>query len=109
MVSKPVIAVGIGAGLVGSFLLLREAQKWLVRHKLDKLRAQAVAGQIPARQFLDAVLASGSPAAPGAPKITVEDAKRLQCSAVFPDNVFRNLIPQFDAAIDQMRRDGTCL
>lgn len=100
-------AVGIGAGLVGSFLLFRQAQKWWAQHKIDKLRQQAANGQIPPRQFLDAVLATGQPI-PGGPQITIDDARRMRCVDLFPPNVLA-AIPQGMAALAQMRADGTCL
>lgn len=107
MAFKPMHAVGIGAGLVGSFLLFREGQKWWAKRKLDKLREKAVAGEISSRQFLDAVLASGQPI-PGGPQITIVDAKRMRCEDVFPPAVLAT-IPQGQAALQQLRLDGTCV
>jgi len=108
MAFKPVHAVGIGAGLVGSFLIFREAQKWWAKRKLDKLRQAAVAGEIAPKVFLDAVLANGIEMNANTPRITIEDAKRMRCVDVFPPDVLAQ-IPQGQAALQQLRLDGTCV
>ncbi len=100
--------IGVGAGLVGAIVVFHKARQWWARHKLDQLREKAARGEIPTTQFLNAVIASGQPApTPGAVKVTVDEAKRMSCAAIFPAGL--STLPEFAAALDELRRNGTCL
>lgn len=105
---KAIYAAGIGAGLIGSVLVIHEIRKWWIRRELASLRRRAANGEIPTRDFLNAVLESGQPAPDsGSTKVTIAEAQRLPCSLIFPASMRE--LPEFDAAIRELQRQGTCL
>jgi hypothetical protein len=104
---KAKYAIGIGGGLVGAFLLYRWWLKDQAQRRLDELRAKVIAGEIPTRRFLEAILIEGQPNPGDGPRITVEEAARMKCELVFPTGL--STLPEFSAALNELRRNGTCL
>lgn len=107
---RATVVVGIGAGLAGSFLLFHAARTWWATYKLNQLRKKAINGEISAFEFLQTAIGQGiAPPPPGAARVTIDDAKRMQCTALFPFDFENNAVPGFLEAIDQLRRSGECL
>lgn len=100
--------VAIGAGvLIGGFFAFHEIRKWLARRRIENAIAAAANGQISTTQALQVILANGVPSPDGKTVVTVADAKRMSCDQVFPPGVAT--LPEFQAAIAELRRQGTCL
>ena len=110
MLSKPAkITIGIGVGLVGSFFLFREFQKWQARERFKKLKQDAIDGKGSSLAVLKAITDGTAAPPPGTTVFKVEEAKLLSCEVVFPPSVFEHVIPQFADALAQMRSAGDCL
>ncbi len=99
-------AIGGGAILLGGLLLAHQIRGWLARRKLDRMRDAVARGEIPTRDFLEEVLKTGQPSVEGAFKVSVAEAKLLSCDVVFPAGL--STLPEFRAAIEELRRKGTC-